>query len=151
MTVHTGLPPANPGKPVQEDVLNLSPLPLAVFVVDASGAIASWNKACEKLAGYTAADIRRKTLEEIIEFDAVSGARLSVADRVERDSSGQLRCADGRRLPVRVTIAPQSLEPEHTGTFSVIVIPRAGLVPPRYALIQDLPTADIIEGLPCVF
>jgi diguanylate cyclase (GGDEF)-like protein/PAS domain S-box-containing protein len=136
---------------VQEDALNFSPLPLAVFVVDASGTIASWNKACEKLAGYTAADIRSKTLEQIVEFEAVEGARVSIADRVELDSIGQLRCADGRSLPVRITIAPQSLDPEHPGTFSVIVIPRAGLVPPRYALIQDLPTADIIEGLPCVF
>lgn len=131
--------------------MNFSPLPLAVFVVDASGAIASWNRACEKLAGYTAADIRSKSLEEIIEFDAVDGVPLSIADRVERDSTGKLRCADGRCLPVRITIAPQSLDPDQTGTFSVIVIPRAGLLPPRYALIQDLPTADIIEGLPCVF
>jgi len=131
--------------------LNFSPLPLAVFVVDASGAIASWNKACEKLAGYTPADIRRKQLDEVIEFDPVPGPPLSIAARVELDSTGQLRCADGRSLPVRVTIAPQSLDPEQPGTFSVIVIPRAGLMPPRYALIQDLPTADIIEGLPCVF
>ena len=131
--------------------MNLSPLPLAVFVVDASGNIASWNRACEKLAGYTAADIRSKALEEIIEFDAVAGASPGIAARVEIDSTGQLRCADGSCLPVRVTIAPQSLDPDHSGTYSVIVIPRAGLMPPRYALIQDLPTADIIEGLPCVF
>jgi diguanylate cyclase (GGDEF)-like protein/PAS domain S-box-containing protein len=137
--------------PLLENALNLSPLPLAVFVVDASGNIASWNKACEKLAGYTAADIRSKALEEIIEFDAVAGASPGIAARVEIDSTGQLRCADGSCLPVRVTIAPQSLDPDHSGTYSVIVIPRAGLMPPRYALIQDLPTADIIEGLPCVF
>jgi PAS domain S-box-containing protein len=37
--------------------VNLSPLPLAVFVVDATGTITSWNRACEKLAGYGAADI----------------------------------------------------------------------------------------------
>jgi diguanylate cyclase (GGDEF)-like protein/PAS domain S-box-containing protein len=134
-----------------ENVLNLSPLPLAVFVVYGSGAIASWNKACEKLAGYTAADIRSKTLEEIVEFDAIDGPLPTIAGRVELDSSGQLRCADGRCLPVRVTIAPQSLDPEQPGTFSVIVIPRAGLVPPRYALIQDLQTAEIIENLPCMF
>ncbi|WP_162244868.1 bifunctional diguanylate cyclase/phosphodiesterase [Massilia sp. Leaf139] len=137
------------------EALNLSPLPLAVFVVDADGTIASWNKACEKLAGYTAADIRSKRLDEIIEFDAIAGSSpavpLTIAVRVELDSTGQLRCADGRCLPVRITIAPQSLDPEQTGAFSVIVIPRAGQVPPRYALIQDLPTADIIEGLPCVF
>ena len=142
---------ATQGTPQQENVLNLSPLPLAVFVVDASGAIASWNRACEKLAGYTAADIRSKTLEQIVEFDINDGPVPSIAARVEIDSTGQLRCADGRCLPVRITIAPQFFDLDQPGTYSVIVIPRAGLVPPRYALIQDLPTADIIEGLPCVF
>ena len=131
--------------------MNLLPLPLAVFVVDASGAIASWNKACEKLAGYTAAEIRCQSLERLIEFDDIKDPPLTIAARAELDSSGCLCCADGRRLPVRVTIAPQSLDPDQPGTYSVIVIPRAGLVPPRYALIQDLPTADLIEGLPCVF
>ncbi|MFC5509591.1 EAL domain-containing protein [Massilia jejuensis] len=131
--------------------MNPSPLPLAVFVVDAGGAIASWNKACEKLTGYSAADIRNKTLEQIIEFDLADGCARPIAARVDVDSTGQLRCADSRRLPVRVTIAPQSFDPDQPGTYSVIVIPRAGLAPPRYALIQDLPTADIIEGLPCVF
>jgi diguanylate cyclase (GGDEF)-like protein/PAS domain S-box-containing protein len=137
--------------PVPENALNLSPLPLAVFVVDADGVIASWNKACEKLAGYTAADIRKRTLEEIVEFDAVSGPVPTIAGRTEIDSTGFLRCADGRRLPVRVTVAPQSLDPDQPGTFSVIVIPRAGPILARYALIQDLPVGDLIEGLPCVF
>ncbi len=49
--------------------MNLSPLPLAVFVVDAAGIITSWNRACEKLAGYTAADIRNQTLDRIVAFD----------------------------------------------------------------------------------
>ncbi|MFC4930012.1 sensor domain-containing protein [Massilia sp. GCM10023247] len=134
--------------------MNLLPLPLAVFVVDAGGTIASWNKACEKLAGYTAADIRGRSLGHIIEFDEgadPAAAPPSIAARAERDSTGYLRCADGRRLPVRVTIAPQALDPDQPGTYSVIVIPRAGQAPSRYALIQDLPTADLIEGLPCVF
>ena len=138
----------------QESALNLLPLPLAVFVVDAGGTIASWNKACEKLAGYTAADIRGRSLGHIIEFDEgadPAAAPPSIAARAERDSTGYLRCADGRRLPVRVTIAPQALDPDQPGTYSVIVIPRAGQAPSRYALIQDLPTADLIEGLPCVF
>ena len=131
--------------------MNLSPLPLAVFVVDASGTIASWNKACEKLAGCTAADIRNQKLEHVIEFDDAGMPPLSIAERAEIDSTGYLRGADGRQLPVRITIAPQSLDPDQPGTYSVIVIPRAGLESTRYALIQDLPTADIIEGLPCVF
>ncbi len=131
--------------------MNLSPLPLAVFVVDASGAVASWNKACEKLAGYDAAAIHGMTIERIIEFDDPPGAHPRMAARADAENEAVLVCADGRRLPVRVMVAPQSLDPEQTGTYSVIVIPRAGELPPRYALIQDLPVGDIIEALPCVF
>jgi diguanylate cyclase (GGDEF)-like protein/PAS domain S-box-containing protein len=133
-----------------EEVVNLSPLPLAVFVVDATGAITSWNRACEKLAGYGAADIRNCSIDKIIAFD--NPATVSwVGERVNEDATGDLICADGRRVPVRVTVAPQSLDPDRPGGFSVIVVPRAGLAPTRYALIQDLPIADIIEELPCVF
>jgi diguanylate cyclase (GGDEF)-like protein/PAS domain S-box-containing protein len=133
-----------------EEVVNLSPLPLAVFVVDATGTITSWNRACEKLAGYGAADIRNCRLDKIIAFD--DAAKVTwVGERVNEDATGDLICADGHRVPVRVTVAPQSLDPTQPGGFSVIVVPRAGLAPTRYALIQDLPIADIIEELPCVF
>jgi diguanylate cyclase (GGDEF)-like protein/PAS domain S-box-containing protein len=131
--------------------LNLSPLPLAVFVVDASGTIVSWNKACEKLAGYDAASIQGMTIERIVAFDDPPGVHPRMAARADAENEAALVCADGRRLPVRVMVAPQSLDPEQPGTYSVIVIPRAGELPPRYALIQDLPVNDIIEALPCVF
>jgi diguanylate cyclase (GGDEF)-like protein/PAS domain S-box-containing protein len=134
-----------------EDVVNLSPLPLAVFVADPHGAITSWNRACEKLAGYTADEMRGRTLAELIEFEDSAGKDASIQARVDTDSAGCLVCADGRRLPVRVTVAPQSLDPDQPGSFSVIVVPRAGTAPSRYALIQDLPVNDMIEALPCVF
>ena len=130
--------------------MNATPLPLAVFVVDATGAITSWNRACEKLAGYGASDIRNRSLDSIIAFDDAP-AVTSVRERCHADSTGELICADGRRVPVRVTVAPQSLDPDQPGGYSVIVVPRSGLAPTRYALIQDLPVADIIEELPCVF
>jgi diguanylate cyclase (GGDEF)-like protein/PAS domain S-box-containing protein len=133
-----------------EEPVNLSPLPLAVFVVDATGAITSWNRACEKLAGYGASDIRNCSLDKIIAFDDAT-AVTCMRERVNADSTGQLICADGHRVPVRVTVAPQSLDPDQPGSYSVIVVPRSGLAPTRYALIQDLPIADIIEELPCVF
>jgi diguanylate cyclase (GGDEF)-like protein/PAS domain S-box-containing protein len=134
-----------------EDILNLSPLPLAVFVADARGVITSWNRACEKLAGYSAAEIRSRTVGDLIEFDDPAGPAVSLAARVDSDSTGRLVCADGRGLPVRVTVAPQSLDPEQPGSFSVVMVPRGGSAPSRYTLIQDLPVADIVEGLPCVF
>jgi diguanylate cyclase (GGDEF)-like protein/PAS domain S-box-containing protein len=128
--------------------LNLSPLPLAVFVANAAGEITCWNHACEKLAGYSAADIRGRSLDDIVEFDVQA---VPIAARVDTDATGCLVCADGRRLPVRVTVAPQSLDPEQPGSYSVVVVPRGATAPSRYALIQDLPVADIVEGLPCVF
>ncbi|CAH0306678.1 putative signaling protein CC_0091 [Massilia sp. Bi118] len=131
--------------------MNLSPLPLAVFVADASGAITSWNRACEKLAGYTAAEMRGRTLADLVEFEDSAGKNASIQARVDQDSAGCLVCADGRRVPVRVTVAPQSLDLEQQGSYSVIVVPRGATAPSRYALIQDLPVNDIIEGLPCVF
>ena len=131
--------------------MNLSPLPLAVFVVDADGRITSWNKACEKLAGYAAGDIRHRTLAGLVVFDEPAGQVLSIGARADIESTGHLVCADGSRLPVRVTVAPQSYDADLPGGFSVIVIPRNGHGPSRYSLIQDLPVADIIEGLPCVF
>ena len=130
--------------------MNLSPLPLAVFVVDATGVITSWNRACEMLAGYTASDIRHQTLDRVVEFDD-AGDGVSMAARADAESVGFLLCANGHRLPIRVTVAPQSYDPGQPGAYSVIVIPRNGHGPPRYSLIQDLPVADIIEGLPCVF
>jgi diguanylate cyclase (GGDEF)-like protein/PAS domain S-box-containing protein len=131
--------------------LNLSPLPLAVFVADSHGVITSWNRACEKLAGYSAAEMHGRTLGDLIEFDDVAGKDASIQARIDVDSVGDLICADGRRLPVRVTVAPQSLDIEQPGSFSVIVVPRTAAAPSRYSLIQDLPVNDVIEGLPCVF
>jgi len=131
--------------------LNLSPLPLAVFVVDAAGTVTSWNKACEKLAGYGAGEIQGLTLERIVEFDDPPGAKPRMAARADAENEGVLKTADGRRLPVRITVAPQSFDTEAAGTFSVILIPRSGQFPARYALIQDLPVADILEALPTVF
>ncbi|WLI90204.1 EAL domain-containing protein [Massilia sp. R2A-15] len=131
--------------------MDVSPLPIAVFVVDAAGTIQSWNKACEKMAGYAASDIRGSRLDRVIAFDEAGGHGPSLPLSGESEATGHLTSMDGRRIPVRVTIAPQSLSPDNPDSYSVIVAPRAGIVPPRYALIQDLPVADIIEGLPCVF
>jgi diguanylate cyclase (GGDEF)-like protein/PAS domain S-box-containing protein len=130
--------------------LDSVPLPIAVFVVDAAGTIQSWNKACEKIAGCSPSDLRGTKLDHIIAFDKVDGKTL-LPLAGELEASGFLASRDGNNIPVRVTIAPQSLELDKPGLYSVIVMPRSGVVPPRYALIQDLPVAEIIEALPCVF
>ncbi|QJE02367.1 EAL domain-containing protein [Massilia forsythiae] len=133
--------------------MNISPLPLAVFVVDADGIVTSWNKACEKLAGYAAAEIRGRPLARLLEFDEADAAARDAAftAHADFDCAAHMVCANGGLLPVRVTIAPQALDPDLPRHFSVIVIPGADMPAPRHALIRDLPVADIIDALPCVF
>ena len=128
-----------------------SPLPLAVFVVGEDGAITSWNRACEKLAGYAADQIRGRPLDTILDFDGSAPALLPMRARADSEAMGHLRCADGARLAVRIMIAPQSLDPAPPATYSVIVIPKTGIAPSRHALIQDFPVTELIDGLPCVF
>ncbi len=131
--------------------MNLSPLPLAVFVVDANGAVTGWNRACEKLAGYTAADMRGSRLGEVVDFDDGAGTAPRDLAHMDSETTGRLACADGRRVPVRVTVAPHSYDTTVPGSYSVILAPRQALAAGRHALIQDLAVDDIIEGLPCVF
>ena len=129
--------------------MNLAPLPLAVFVVDADGVVLSWNRAFEKLAGYGPEDVRGRELNEIVTLD--DGATLAPALAMsETDLTGSLLCADGRRLPVRLTLAPHSFDTV-PGNYSVILLALPGQVPPRYALLQDFPVAELIETLPCLF
>jgi diguanylate cyclase (GGDEF)-like protein/PAS domain S-box-containing protein len=128
-----------------------SPLPLAVFVVDEDGIITTWNKACEKLAGFTPRDLAGQAIGRILAFDDLGDAALPMAAHAGTEFGGRMCCADGTRLAVRITIAPQSFDGGGPRAYSVIVVPRSGIVAPRYALIQDLAIAEIIENLPCVF
>jgi diguanylate cyclase (GGDEF)-like protein/PAS domain S-box-containing protein len=118
--------------------------------VDAGGAIVGWNRACEELAASPPGAWRGKTLDEVIELDDGGGWAALAGERKD-DFSGQAKCADGRRVPVRITVTPHSLDQGQQDLYSIIVIPRASQAPSRYGLLQDLPIADIIEGLPCVF
>ncbi|WP_296953029.1 EAL domain-containing protein [uncultured Massilia sp.] len=128
-----------------------SPLPLAVFVVDATGTVTDWNPACEKLAGYTASDIRGSRIGNLIDVDDEAGAAPRALAQREAETTGSLACVDGRRIPVRIIVAPHSYEKTGSASYSVIVVPRKALAPGRPGLVQDLAVDDIIEGLPCVF
>jgi diguanylate cyclase (GGDEF)-like protein/PAS domain S-box-containing protein len=138
-----------------------SPLPVAVFVVNAQGSIESWNKACADLAGYGARNIRGSPISRLLAFDrpAPAGAAPDIlpatipplSSCTDTDATGHLLCFDGSRLPVRITMARQDLDPTHPSSFSVIVLPVSHHLPRRYAMLQGLPMADVVEGLPCVF
>jgi diguanylate cyclase (GGDEF)-like protein/PAS domain S-box-containing protein len=133
--------------------VNQSPLPVAVLVVNAQGGIESWNKACAALAGYGERDIRGEPIGALLSFDQLwqNAETVALATLIDTDLTGHLLCRDGRKLPVRITVARQQHDAAHPGACSVIVIPLSTAVPRRYALLHDLPLADVIEGLPCVF
>jgi diguanylate cyclase (GGDEF)-like protein/PAS domain S-box-containing protein len=50
-----------------------------------------------------------------------------------------------------VSPSRQAHDPDHPGSTRIVVIPLVCTEPRRYALLRDLPLADIVEGLPCVF
>jgi diguanylate cyclase (GGDEF)-like protein/PAS domain S-box-containing protein len=140
--------------------VNHSPLPVAVFVVNAQGSIESWNKACADLAGYGSLNVRGSPVERLLAFDSVPSSGAAIVSGaatppfptgIDTEATGSLLCLDGRRLPVRITVARQDGDPAHPGSYSVIVLPLDRQAPRRYDLLHDLPLADIVEGLPCVF
>ncbi|HEY1042350.1 MAG TPA: EAL domain-containing protein [Telluria sp.] len=132
--------------------MNPFSFPIAVFVVDQDGNIQSWNKACEKMSGFSADEIRGQPLGQIVTPDRNSGTGPLKFDH-DCDLDAWLTCKDGTSLPVHVTAARHVLDPQHPQSYSVIVIPkgRSATPPPSQQLIQDAPLLDIIEGLPCVF
>ncbi|MDQ2819670.1 MAG: EAL domain-containing protein [Pseudomonadota bacterium] len=135
--------------------MNHSPLPVAVLLINAQGSIESWNNACADLAGYAIADMRGKPISCLLEFDQAPAGPASTLDVVngldDTSATGRLLCRDGSRLAVRINVARQGGDPAHPSWCSIIIIPQSAAMPYRYALLNDLSLADIIEGLPCLF
>lgn len=131
--------------------MSFSPLPVTVFVVDASGTILSWNKACEKLMGYREGDIDEITLDKLVEFHPALPLKLHADLHAGMEREAILRCADGRRLSVRMLVVPHALHSQQANAYSVALMPHAGQPLPRYEPLRDLPIGEVIEALPCVF
>ena len=131
--------------------MNPFSFPIAVFVVDADGKIQSWNKASEKMSGFSADDIRDTPLRKLITPQKAPGTVPFQFDH-DGDHEAWLVQKNGEVVPVHVTTARHVLDQEHPDSFSVIVIPKGENVPPpNQQIVQDVPLLDIIEGLPCVF
>lgn len=134
--------------------MNQSPLPVAVFVVNAQGSIESWNQPGAEIAGLGGQDLRGCPIGRLLAFDDESAATVPFATGMEAEVTGNLLRLDGPSVPVRITIARHDSTGPHRGAYNVIVLPIVSLpqdAPSRYAMLHDLPLADIVEGLPCVF
>ncbi|MFD2366265.1 EAL domain-containing protein [Pseudoduganella sp. GCM10020061] len=130
--------------------MNPFSFPIAVFVIDEEGRIQSWNKACEKMSGFSADEIRCQPLGQIVTPHQNTGTAPLKFDH-DCDLDAWLTRKDGKSMPVHVTAARHVLDPDHPHSYSVIVIPKGEQPPASQQLIQDAPLLDIIEGLPCVF
>jgi diguanylate cyclase (GGDEF)-like protein/PAS domain S-box-containing protein len=134
--------------------VNQSPLPVALFVVNAQGSIESWNHSGAEIAGFGGHDLRGCPIGRLLAFDDESAAAVPFATGLEAQMTGNLLRLHGPRLPVRITIAPHEGVDSHPASYSVMVVPIASFTqepPHRYAMLHDLPVADIVEGLPCIF
>jgi diguanylate cyclase (GGDEF)-like protein/PAS domain S-box-containing protein len=129
--------------------VNRSSLPVAVLVVNAQGRIESWNRYFAEMSGLAGRDVRGHAIGSFLTFD--DDRACAPRDDANAAMTGTLLCVDGSKLPVRINVAHQDSDGAHAGLCSVMVMPLAPAVPQRYAVLQDLPMADIVEGLPCVF
>ncbi|MGZ3182049.1 MAG: EAL domain-containing protein [Telluria sp.] len=123
--------------------------PVAVCVVDQTGLIAGWGRACAMLSGRPAEELLGQPVGTVLEAEA--GLDLPALAAQDTEAAATLHCADGAAVPVRVTVVPQAPAGGSATHYSLVLRPRAAFGPARYALTQDLPLADIIESLPCVF
>lgn len=139
------------GEPrIRGAILKLHTLRIAVFRVSRAGAVLDWNAACQRLTGFTSVEVSGRHLEDVVTFIDHPG-ELPLARRDDERSKAHIVCKDGRRLAVCVTVASNAPGIDTVCGFSVVLTPRAENVPAQYDLIEDLPAAQVIEGLPCAF
>jgi PAS domain S-box-containing protein len=82
----------------------------AIIVMDLDGVIWSWNRAAEKLFGYTVAEVIRQPITLIFPPDRAAEEK-SILDRIGRGESvdnyeTERRRKDGQNIRVAVTISP---------------------------------------------
>ena len=89
-------------------------------------------------------------MEDLVLFIDHPG-ELPLARRDDERNKAYLACKDGRRLAVCATVASNAPGTDTLCGFSIVLTPRSENLPSRYDLIEYLPVAQVIEGLPCVF
>jgi len=85
-----------------------------VFTVDPEGRISSFNRAAERITGYTAAEVMGRSCSAVFRTDlchTVCPLRRSIAKR-QRIENREVRIhtKDGRRIPISISTAPLQTE-----------------------------------------
>ena len=89
----------------------------AIIGKDVNGAILTWNRGAERLYGYTASEMKGRSIAVLIPEDrpdelATLLARVRAGERVEHHETVR-RTKDGRRVDVSLTVSPVSDDAGH--------------------------------------
>lgn len=97
--------------------------PIAAFVIDDAGRIASWNSACEQLLGYPADQILHQALDTII---AVKTSKLRTVLSVDNPPviiARRLRHQDGSEVSASLSLLPQSRQDDTCPSRIALILP----------------------------
>ena len=130
-----------------------------VYYVDTNRTIIYWNKSCERITGYSRAEVvGRSCKDNLLNHCTESGGELclqgcpltaTIGDGAPREADVFLHHADGHRVPVRVRVAPiQDVDGQIIGaveTFSN----NTDLFTTRHkmAQLQEVATRDPLTGV----
>lgn len=120
------------------------------LVVNIDGTITGCTHAFEKLSGYDAAYVKSCRLEQLVLFAASDDMPSPRQPVSEGTIAGNLVCANGRHLPVIMTISRDTIKNAPEENFIVIVLhDDTGIIGQRS--IRELPIGLFIDDLPCIF
>ncbi|MEC5160246.1 MULTISPECIES: sensor domain-containing protein [unclassified Janthinobacterium] len=128
--------------------------PSVAFSLNAAGRITSWNSACQRLLGYTDADILLRPLASILpDVDPrACGGYLAAARSHSKSVETSIVVADGQRCPFNLTLAPQSGKGGKFHSFCVIVTPAAPCgEESEHDLIGRTPLKEMVDFLAGTF
>lgn len=97
--------------------------PIAAFVIDDAGRIASWNAACEKLLGYATDQILHQALDTLIAVKTAKRLAPLMVDKPPVIVARRLRHRDGSEVSATLSLLPQSHQDEECANRIALILP----------------------------
>lgn len=96
--------------------------PLAAFVIDEAGRIASWNAACEQLLGHAADQVMQQPWEMLIS-SRPEGVGAAAANEPPTQVAHRLRHRNGSEVSATLSLFPQSSVAHTDATRIALILP----------------------------
>lgn len=123
---------------------------VAALMVDVNGHVLSCTWSFEAISGYAGSHVRQANLRQFLTIDAQDNRALLEPTLSGTISTGQLCCADGQWIPIRLTISLVRMDDEADEKY-LIVLSHEDYRAKHQRSIQDLPIGTVIDELPCLF